>query len=204
MAKSRLEKNKQLYEDLDKEMKNNIGNSYEEKLKTIDPSFDKGADFTSEEKVEEKAIKKNEVKSSGVLEAIAKEVNGKEKRKNEIVVVKEKKKDKKVEIEMKEDFFEEPISFTDKLSVEEILRAKIEQQQKIRDSKKGLKKGPTDANYTSSMMQERIKQHEGIDVRKEVKITTKNYKWVSILLLSIALVAIIVIGILLVFKVIEL
>ena len=91
MAKSRVEKNKKLYEDLDKEMKNNKGVSYEEKLKNIDPNLDNGEDIIVNPVVEEKNSKKNEVKSSGVLEAIAKEVNGKSQKKNELVVVKEKK-----------------------------------------------------------------------------------------------------------------
>lgn len=202
MAKSRVEKNKKLYEDLDNEMKNNVGNSYEEKLKIIDPSLDDSGEEVVTHVVEDKVSKKNDVKSNGVLEAIAKEINGKSIKKNEIVVVKPKKKEK--EIEMKEDFFEDPISFTDKLSVEEILRAKLEQQQKIKDSKKGLKKGPNDASYTPEMMQERINQHEGIDVRKEVNIKPKNHKRIAISLLLLALIAVIVIGFLLVFKVIEL
>ena len=39
MAKSRLEKNKKLYETLDEEMKNSKENTYEEKLKSIDPKL---------------------------------------------------------------------------------------------------------------------------------------------------------------------
>lgn len=204
MAKSRVEKNKKLYEALDEEVKNSKGNSYEEKLKTIDPNISNGADNEDSFVVEEKQVKKNEVKSSGVLNAIAKEVKGENKKKNEVVVVKEKKLIKKEEVEMKEEFFEDPISFTDKLSVEEILRAKIEQQQKIKNSKRGIKKGPNDETYTPEMMQERIKQHEGVDVRREVKIHTKNYRTLAISLLTLALFAVIVIGILLVFKIIKL
>ena len=204
MAKSRVEKNKKLYETLDEEMKNNVGNSYEEKLKSIDPVLDNIDEVEFVPVVEEKVVKKTELKSSGVLEAIAKEVKGKEKSKNALVVVKEKKPSKKEEIEMKEEFFEEPVSFTDKLSVEEILRAKIEQQQKIKDSKKGIKKGPNDDSYTPSMMQVRIKQHEGVNVRKEARIETKDYKKFALTLLFMSLIAVIVLGILLVFKIIKL
>ena len=52
------------------------------------------------------------------------------------------------------------------------------------------------------MMQERIKQHEGVDVRKEVRLKHKDYKWLALAILIIALIAVIVIGALLIFKVI--
>ena len=122
-------------------------------------------------------------------------------KKNEIVKVKEKKINKVVE---EEPVLENPISFTDKLSVEEILRAKIEQQERMRKEKKDLKKVPFDSNYTPEMMQERIKQHEGVNVRKEVNINPKDYKWTALALLIITLIVIIIIGALLIFKVIEL
>ena len=143
--------------------------------------------------------KKNESKSSNVLAVIAKEVNGKSNKKNELVVAKKKE----VVVEDEEDVFVDAISFTDKLSVEEILRAKIERQEKIRSSKKEGKKAPTDEKYTSAMMQQRIKQHEGIDVRRETKIKVKDHKWVALALLIFVLIAVIAIGALLIFKIIE-
>lgn len=198
MAKSRVEKNKKLYATLDEEMKNSKENTYEEKLKNLDPHLQ-----NNEEEVrlsKEKTVKKNENKSSNVLAVIAKEVNGKKSKKNELVV---KKKNEVEEVIEEDDVFVDPISFTDKLSVEEILRAKIEKQEKIKSSKKVGKKAPTDSNYTAAMMQERIKQHVGVDVRKETRIKTKDYKWVALGLLIVAFIAVIVVGVLLVLKVIE-
>lgn len=202
MAKSRVEKNKKLYETLDEEMKNSKENAYEEKLKAIDPELESKSEesFSNETNLNSK---KTENKNTNQLNEIAKEINGGKKKKDEIVVVKkEETKVKKEEDE--EEPFVDPISFTDKLSVEEILRAKIEQQQKIKDSKKGVKKGPNRENYTPEMMQERILQHEGIDVRKELKMKRKSNKVLVLSLLFIALILVLVVGALLIFKVIKL
>lgn len=197
MAKSRVEKNKKLYKELDEEMKNSKENTYGEILKSLDPKLqDNESDFIF---VEEKVNKKVESKNDNVLAVIAKEVNDKKVKKNELVVAKKNKKEEIIE----EDVFVDPISFTDKLSVEEILRAKIEKQERIKNSKKVGKKGPTDENYTPEMMQKRIKQHIGVDARKEARVQTKDYKWVALSLLIIALISIIVVGVLLVLKVIE-
>ena len=68
--------------------------------------------------------------------------------------------------------------------------------------KKNVKRSPNDRNYTPSIMQERIKQHEGIDVRKEVNLKHKDYRWAALTILIIALILVVVIGILLIFKVI--
>ena len=198
MAKSRMEKNKKLYAELEEEMKNSKENTYEEKLKSLDPKLQN--DVEEDYITAGKRAKKVETKNSNVLAVIAKEVNGKKVKKNEIVSIKEnKKKEEKVE----EDVFVDPISFTDKLSVEEILRAKLEKQSKLKSDKRSRKKSPTDENYTSSMMQARIKQHEGVDVRKEAKVTTRNFKGLVMFVLVLALVAVLVLGCLLIFKVIE-
>ena len=53
------------------------------------------------------------------------------------------------------------------------------------------------------MMQERINQHEGVNVRREVKMVTKDYRNVALGLLFIALIAIILVGVLLIFKIIK-
>ena len=205
MTKSRAEKNKKLYEDLEKEMKNNKENQYEEKLNSIDPKLNKLDDEDNTKKYSV-VNKKSENKNNNVLAVIAKEVNGKKVKKDELVVVKEEKKEKKkVEkaiVETEE--FTDPISYTDKLSIEEILRLKIEQQQRLKKDKKNIKRSPVDSKYTSSMMQERIKQHEGVDVRKEVNIKTKDYKWAALGVLIISLIAVIIIGVLLIFRIIEL
>lgn len=203
MTKSRVEKNKKLYETLDEEMKNNKGDLYEEKLKAIDPGLDKDIDLENNSLGNDKLVKKSEVKNTSALTVIAKEINGEKVNKNELIKVEEKKESKKL-IEEDSMELEDPISFTDKLSVEEILRAKIEQQEKIKNNKRGIKKGPNDATYTPEMMQERIKQHEGVDVRKEARITTKSYKGAALSVLILSLIAILVVGALLIFKVIKL
>lgn len=198
MAKSRTEKNKKLYAELEEEMKNSKENTYEEKLKSLDPKLQNAVeeDYVSTGK----RVKKTESKNSNVLAVIAKEVNGKKTKKNEVVPVKETKKQKE---QIEEDVFVDPISFTDKLSVEEILRAKLEKQNKLKSDKRSRKKSPTDENYTASMMQARIKQHEGIDVRREAKVKTTDLRWLSLWLLIIALIAVVVLGCLLIFKIIE-
>lgn len=198
MAKSRMEKNKKLYAELEEEMKNSKENTYEEKLKSLDPKLQNAVeeDYVSTGK----RVKKTESKNSNVLAVIAKEVNGKKTKKNEVVPVKETKKQKE---QIEEDVFVDPISFTDKLSVEEILRAKLEKQNKLKSDKRSRKKSPTDENYTASMMQARIKQHEGIDVRREAKVKTTDLRWLSLWLLIIALIAVVVLGCLLIFKIIE-
>lgn len=202
MAKSRVEKNKDLYNALEEEMKNNKGDIYEERLKAIDPNLDKEMEVSRNEERQEVSTKKNDTKNTSALTVIAKEINGKKEKKHEIIKVKEKK-EKKVQIEEDDSYFQDPISFTDKLSVEEILRVKLEQQEKIRKEKKNQKRSPFDETYTPEMMQERIKQHEGVDVRKETKIVTKDYRWLAMTLLIIALIAVILIGALLIFKVIK-
>lgn len=201
MAKTRKEKNKKLYQQLDEEMKNNKENSYEEKLKAIDPALN-DYDNSSSRSVEEKSSRKSENKTNSALTVIAKKVNGTSNKKGELVSVEKETKASKEEAA--EETYEEPISYTDKLSVEAILRAKMEQQQKIKDEKKKGKKGPNDKYYTPSMMQARIKQHEGIDVRREVRLENKSYRWTAMAILVIVLAAVIVVGLLLIFKVITL
>lgn len=204
MAKSRKDKNKKIYEDLEVELKNNKENTYEEKLKTIDPQLNSQGEVNAREN-NANIVKRNEPKNSSALTVIAKKVNGeKHNKKNELVVVKKEKKKnvKEIEEEFNEEDFDEPVSYTDKLSIEAILRAKLEQQQKLREEKKNLKRSPNDGKYTPEMMQERIKQHEGVDVRKEVRLKHKDYKWLALAILIIALIAVIVIGALLIFKVI--
>ena len=200
MAKTRKEKNKQLYDDLAKEMNNIPGNTYEEKLKSLDPSLnsDDGENFGANHARKNKKIETN---NNNILGDIAKEINGKKEKKHELVRVEEETK----ELENKEDdeLFTDPISFTDKLSVEEILRAKIEKQQKLKSAKKGVKKSPVTETYTAEMIQERIKQHEGIDVRKEVRLRSGNYSSMVMFLLVFSLLVVIALGVLIIFKVIQ-
>ena len=200
MAKSRREKNKDLYDQLDKEMKNSKENSYEEKLKNLDPNLDASGDAIVP-KEEYVIAKKNETKNSSSLTVIAKKVNGGTfEKKHEIVKVEKKKKKEEEIIDVEE--LNEPVSFTDKLSVESILRAKLEQQQKLKADKKSFKKSPNDEKYTPAMMQERIKQHEGIDVRKEVNLKHNDHRKLVLGILILSLIAVVVIGALLIFRVI--
>ena len=200
MAKSRKEKNKDLYDQLENEMKNNKENSYEQKLKHIDPNLNASGDATLP-KEEVVSNKRAETKNTSALTVIAKKVNGNKAEKKHALVKVEKKSKKEEEIIDVEEL-NEPVSFTDKLSVEAILRAKLEQQQKLKDDKRNLKKSPNDDSYTPQMMQERIKQHEGVDVRKEVNLKHKDHRKLVLGILIVALIAVIVIGVLLIFKVI--
>ena len=148
MAKSRVQKNKQLYEEIELE-------SFEVEDVT---------QISKQEIIKEEPVKKQEEP--------VKEV------KQELVPVKQKKALPVVEkkkVEKKEEFVvEQPISYTSKLSIEEILRAKLEKQQKLKDSKKGYKKSPYTKSYTPEDMQRNINQREGIDIRKEANIKVKK------------------------------
>lgn len=205
MAKSRKQKNQKIYEELENELKNNKGDNYEEKLRTIDPHLDSKGEV---ELVEKKMniVKRNEHKNNNSLTVISKKLNGdKADKNNSLVEVKKEKKaeKKKTEAEIiEEEIFNEPISYTDKLSIEELLRTKLENQQKIKDDKKGGKRSPNDDKYTPEMMQKRIKPHIGVDVRKEVKLSHKDNRWMALTVLIVALVLVIAIGVMLIFKVI--
>lgn len=172
MAKSRVEKNKSLYEELELE------------------SFEL-EDITSEPKKVE--VKKAEPK----VEVTKKQeiVPVKEEKKNEVALVKEKKKAKVEEVFEEEFVVEQPISYTDKLSVEEILRAKLEKQQQLKDSKKGYKKTPNTKTYTPEMMQKNINVKEGVDIRKEANIRVKKNNNGSIAFLVFLLILVIAAGI---------
>lgn len=173
MAKSRVEKNKALYDELELE-------SFE--IEDVTNSKENNNVVIEEPKIEEvKPPKKQE------LVPVAKK-----EKKHQIAVVEEKKK---VDI-IEEDFVvEQPISYTDKLSVEEILRAKLEKQQKLKQDKKGYKKSPITKTYTPEMMQKNINQKEGVDIRKEANIKVKNNNDVTVALLVFLLIAIIAAGV---------
>ena len=175
MAKSRVEKNKALYEELELE-------SFE--LEDL-------SEIKKEQPIEEP--KEEEI----VVEEAKQEVMVVNEKKNEVAVVKEKSKKKET---IEEDFVvEQPISYTSKLSVEEILRAKLEKQQQLKDSKKGYKKSPFTETYTPEMMQKSINQQEGIDIRKEANIKIKKSSNVTVALLVFLLFAIIAAGIIIAF-----
>lgn len=161
MAKSRVQKNKQLYEEIELE------------------SFE----------VEDVTQVSQPIKKEEPVKVV----------KQEIVPVKEKKalpvvEKKKIEIKEEEFVVEQPISYTSKLSIEEILRAKLEKQQKLKDSKKGYKKSPYTQSYTPEDMQRNINQHEGIDIRKEANIKVKRNNNGPIAVLVILLILVILAG----------
>ena len=167
MAKSRVEKNKALYEELELESFE-LEDISETKKETI-----------KEEKVEAKVEEKKQ------------EVVKVEEKKQEVAVIEEKKEET-----IEDDFVvEQPISYTSKLSVEEILRAKLEKQQQLKDSKKGYKKSPFTESYTPEMMQKNISQEDGIDIRKEANIKMKKENNAIVWLLVFLLFAIIGAGI---------
>jgi hypothetical protein len=167
MAKSRVEKNKALYEELELESFE-LEDISETKKETI-----------KEEKVEAKVEEKKQ------------EIVKVEEKKQEVAVIEEKKEET-----IEDDFVvEQPISYTSKLSVEEILRAKLEKQQQLKDSKKGYKKSPFTESYTPEMMQKNISQEDGIDIRKEANIKMKKENNAIVWLLVFLLFAIIGAGI---------
>ena len=73
----------------------------------------------------------------------------------------------------------------------------------MKSAKKGVKKSPVTETYTAEMIQERIKQHEGIDVRKEVRLRSGNYSSMVMFLLVFSLLVVIALGVLIIFKVIQ-
>jgi len=152
MAKSRVEKNKSLYETLEKEDFDLV--DITEEKKTVD-----------KEKAKEVVVKEKKQEIVPVAKP----------KKNEVAIVKEKIKQKaKAEVVEEEFVTTQPISYTDKLSIEELLRVKLEKQQQLKDSKRLYKRTPMTETYTSEMMQKNINQRDGIDVRREVNIKVKQ------------------------------
>lgn len=162
MAKSRVEKNKKLYDKIELE------------------SFDIKKEDTL---VPNETLEVVDIKESTPLEEttiIEKEEN------NEIVDVKPSNEEYVVD---------NPISYTSKLSVEEILRAKLEKQRKLKQTNKTYKKSPITDNYSAKMMQKNIKQHEGIDIRKEMHLgvkKSKNYRGLIIGVLIVILILVLI------------
>ena len=170
MAKSRVQRNKQLYEEIE------LGS-----FEVEDVTQTKKQEVIKEEPIIEKEEPKQEIRQA-------------------IVPVKEKKalpvvEKKKVEVVKEEEFVvEQPISYTSKLSIEEILRAKLEKQQKLKDSKKIYKKAPFTKSYTPEDMQRNINQRDGIDIRKEANIKVKRNNNGAITVLVILLILVILAG----------
>ena len=179
MAKSRVEKNKALYDELELE-------PFE--LEDITSGTKNDEIIVEEPKIEKPKVEKT-TKASKKQELVP---VIKHEKKHEVALVKE---EKKVAIEEDEFVVEQPISYTDKLSVEEILRAKLEKQQKLKNDKKVYKKSPVTESYTPEMMQKNINQKEGIDIRKEANIKVKNNNDLIVGLLVFLLIIVIVLGV---------
>ncbi len=180
MAKSRVEKNKTLYDELELE-------AFE--LEDITSTSNNEGNLVEEPKIETPKVEKSTkvVKKEEMLPVVKKE------KKHEVAVVKEKQKKKDV---IEEEFIvEQPISYTDKLSVEEILRAKLEKQQQLKNDKRVYKKSPITETYTPEMMQKNINQKEGIDIRKEANIKVKKNNNGVVAFLVLLLMAVVAAGV---------
>ena len=170
MAKSRVEKNKKLYDELAKdEFELEDISEIKEKKKNLEVMVEETSkeESATEEFVEKKLPVKKEEKKSELVPV-------KEEKKLP-ATRKEKKEKKKVELVEEEDFVvEQPISYNDKLVAEEALRARLEKQQELKDKKRGYKKTPYASNYSAEAMQKNISQFGGVDVRKEVNLKVKR------------------------------
>lgn len=150
-----------------------------------------GLYLEDEDEDEEKIIIKHKKKEVQV-------VSRKKENKNELIEVVEKpilKFEYTKEIfEANEDISNQPVSFTDKISVEELLRVRIEEQEKIRKTAKKVVKSPTNGMYTPEVMQEKINIVDGFDVRKEVKFKfqKETTDTVAKIVLSLLLIVVLV------------
>ena len=73
MAKSRKQKNKKIYDELEAELNNNKENNYENKLKIIDPNLNSQGEVNVEER-SNAIVKRNEPKNDSALTVIAKKL----------------------------------------------------------------------------------------------------------------------------------
>ena len=115
----------------------------------------------------------------------------------EEVKTKPKKEKKKLPALSKKDDInvEQPLSYNKLLKAEELLRAKFERQKELRDSRRGHKRSPVTDTYTAAMMQKNINQHTGVDVRKELNIKIRKTNGRAIALLAVLLLVIIAVGV---------
>ena len=120
--------------------------------------------------------------------------------KKALVKVEEKKKDKKEKkfaiLKREEDYkVEQPLSYNKLLKAEELLRAKFERQKELRDSRIAHKRSPITDTYTAEMMQKNINQYTGVDVRKELNIKIRKNNGRAIALLVVLLLVMIAVGV---------
>lgn len=182
MGKSRVEKNKRLYEELDSNEVSNHG---------LDLDAFELEDLSDVASNQEDTILQLDDLASIEQEEVKADYS------EPILEIKEEKKESKVPVLTNEEEYvvEQPVSYNDMLIAEELLRIKLEKQKELKDSKRNLKRTPITETYTSEMMQKNIKQNEGVDVRKELNIKVKRASHGVVIALSILLVAVIAIGV---------
>ena len=181
MRKSRVEKNKELYEELDSIIEVNHG------LDLDAFELEDLSDASTEVNETEFVLEDISEKEEPIVETI-------EIKEEQIVEVKEKKEE--IPLLTNEEYvIEQPVSYNKMLIAEEVLREKLEKQKELKDSKRGLKRSPVTESYSAERMQKNIKQHEGVDVRKELNIKIKKSNGRVITALVMLLITIVGAGI---------
>lgn len=200
MATTRMEKFQEIHKRLKEEEKNQSSKSidYKKRLQALDPTFnDKKEEplVTEKEVIVEKQPKQVEDK---VVNKIDEGEKKDETDNNQLAEVVEKPVLKyqysKEIFEGNEEISKNPASFTDKISVEELLRVRIEEQERLRANKKMTSRTPSTAEYTPQMMHERITPHEGVDIRKEVKLKKTSERNLVEKIILMILMMIIILG----------
>ena len=202
MATTRMEKFQEIHKRLKEEEKNQSSKSidYKKRLQALDPTFnDKKEEPLVTEKEKEVIVEKQ---PKQVEDKVVNKIDEGEKKdetdNNQLAEVVEKPVLKyqysKEIFEGNEEISKNPASFTDKISVEELLRVRIEEQERLRANKKMTSRTPSTAEYTPQMMHERITPHEGVDIRKEVKLKKTNERNLVEKIILLILMMIIILG----------
>ncbi len=202
MATTRMEKFQEIHKRLKEEEKNQSSKSidYKKRLQALDPTFnDKKEEPLVTEKEKEVIVEKQ---PKQVEDKVVNKIDEGEKKdetdNNQLAEVVEKPVLKyqysKEIFEGNEEISKNPASFTDKISVEELLRVRIEEQERLRANKKMTSRTPSTAEYTPQMMHERITPHEGVDIRKEVKLKKTSERNLVEKIILLILMMIIILG----------
>lgn len=202
MATTRMEKFQEIHKRLKEEEKNQSSKSidYKKRLQALDPTFnDKKEEPLVTEKEKEVIVEKQPKQVEDKV--VNKSDEGEKKDEtdnNQLVEVVEKPVLKyqysKEIFEGNEEISKNPASFTDKISVEELLRVRIEKQERLRTNKKMTSRTPSTAEYTPQMMHQRITPHEGVDIRKEVKLKKTSERNLVEKIILLILMMIIILG----------
>lgn len=196
MGKSRVEKNKELYEELDSNVASHHGldlDAFElEDLGDVAEN-EARADFDLEDLGDiQLELSKVEQENNPVKEDIKSVVEEEPK----LEVKETEPEEEKVPVLTNEEYIvEQPVGYNKMLIAEEVLRSKLEKQKELKDNKRGLKRSPVTDTYTAEAMQKNIKQNVGVDVRKELNIRIKKTNGRAIAILVILLIAIVAAGI---------